>query len=126
MSDYAHIAAKIISRAREAWSNSPEHDNATSDGFDYHIAVDGLRPFGELYNETYVIANEGFPQIVEGSGLAELDRRKERAGQLWLQVLPELESYAADCKAAKFTGWSMGNGPVRRVRDKGSPQRRTR
>ena len=109
------VAAQIIARAREAWSNSPEV-NGGSDAFDFHIATVGVQAFGELYNEAYVLANEGHEVVVGGSN-AQLEERKERAARLFQQVLPELESYAADCRAAQYTGWSReSGGQIRRVR----------
>jgi len=107
--DTARTAARIIARARDA------HGGA--DAFDWQIKVEGIKPFGELYNEAYIIANEHLPQVDTATTDAELAERKARAAALWEQVLPELERYAADCKAAKFTGWSKeSEGPIRRVR----------
>lgn len=108
-------AALIIARARESWSNSPETSGGP-DAFDLHIAIAGLQPYGELYQEVYAIANEGHELVVVG-GEAQMEERKDRAARLWQEVLPELETYAADCRNAKYTGWSGQSGdPVRRVR----------
>jgi hypothetical protein len=111
----ATTAAMIIARARENWSNNPEVDGG-SDAFDFHIATVGVQPAGELYQEVYALANEGHDVIV-GGGQAQLEERKERAARLWEELLPELEAYAADCRNARYTGWSReSGGPVRRVR----------
>jgi hypothetical protein len=108
-------AARIIARARDAWTDNPETEGG-ADGFDHHISIVGVQPFGELYNETYTLANEGH-EIVVGGGEAQLAERKGRAAQLWAQVLPELEEYAAGCRSASFTGWSGRSAePVRRIR----------
>jgi hypothetical protein len=58
-------AALIIARARESWSNSPETSGGP-DAFDLHIAIAGLQPYGELYQEVYAIANEGHEVVVVG------------------------------------------------------------
>jgi hypothetical protein len=108
-------AAQIIARARESWTNNPETTGG-SDAFDYHIGIVGLQPFGELYQEVYAVANEGH-EVVVGGGEAQLEECKQRAARLWQELLPELEAYAADCRAAEYTGWSCeSGGPVRRVR----------
>lgn len=105
----ADVAAKIISRARQRGDSA--------DAFDYQIATEGLRPFGELYQETYGLANEPDGQVRPGDGDAALAERKDRAKRLWEQVLPELEIYAADRRAARYTGWSReSGGPIRRLR----------
>lgn len=107
--DIARTAARIIASARGSYNNA--------DAFDYMIKVEGIKPFGELYNECYRIANEHQATVAPGDTQDDLDDRKRRAGELWAQVLPELENYAAECKAARFTGWSrMSDGPIRRVR----------
>lgn len=108
-------AASIIARARDSWVNNPETDGDSADAFDHHISIVGLQPYGELYQEVYALANEGHTMIV-GGGQAQLDKRKERAVRLWQELLPELESYAADCRNASYTGWSEeSSGPVRPV-----------
>lgn len=102
-------AAQIIARARQSWTNNPDTDGST-DAFDYHIAIVGIEPFGELYQEVYAVANEGHRQ-------APVAECKERAARLWAELLPELESYAVECRNAKYTGWSRESGrAVRRVR----------
>ncbi|MGW5429964.1 hypothetical protein ACWET9_22540 [Streptomyces sp. NPDC004059] len=111
----ATTAAQIIARARESWTNNPETTGGT-DAFDLHIATVGLQPFGELYQEVYALANEGH-EVVVGGGEAQLAECKERAARLWAELLPELEAYAADCRAAQYTGWAReSGGPIRRVR----------
>lgn len=104
----AALAATIIARAREEYG-SP-------DAFDYKISIEGIAPFGELYQEAYALANERYPQVAPGDGEVVLAERKARAGALWEQVQPELAAYAADCRAARYTGWSReSGGPVRRI-----------
>ncbi len=106
--DTAHAAATIIARARAG--------HGSADMFDFKIATEGVEPFGELYNEAYLLANEGEPMVKEGDGEDVLAGRKTRAAELWERVLPELEAYATRCREARYTGWSReSGGPVRRV-----------
>jgi hypothetical protein len=115
MKTMTETAARIIAQAREAWTNNAETEGG-ADAFDHHISLVGVEPFGALYNEAYALANEGH-EVVAGGGETQLAERKERAAQLWAQVLPELEEYAAGCRSASFTGWSgQSDGPIRRVR----------
>lgn len=97
-------AARIIARARESWTNSPETDGG-AEAFDRHIGIVGIQPYGELYQEVYALANEGH-QVVVGGSEAHLSERKERAAHLWRTVLPELEAFAAQCRSTPRTGWS--------------------
>lgn len=100
------MAAGIIAAAREA--------HGDPDAFDLGIAAGGIAPFGELYQETYRIANPS--PAVPGDGEEQLAERAARAARLWAQVLPELEAYADRCRSASYTGWSRESGsPVRRV-----------
>lgn len=117
------IAATIIARARQAYLNTPQEDGGgtSADAFDYLVSIEGIESFGRFYNEAYSIANEGQSKLPATADDAEIDARatarRERAQALWQQVLPELESYAERCRAAKYTGWSReSGGTVRRVR----------
>ncbi|MFF1422033.1 hypothetical protein [Streptomyces sp. NPDC058280] len=106
--DIAHTAATIIARAREA-------SCSTSDAFDLQIGIEGIAPYGELYQEAYSLANEGYPGVVTGDGEEKLAERKARADRLWEKVLPELNLYAQRCRRSRYTGWSrQSKGPVRR------------
>jgi hypothetical protein len=110
----AHTAAVIIARARESYRNGEV--GGSTDAFDYKIGIEGIARYGELYQETYALANENHP-VKPGDGQDVLDACKERADALWAQVLPELEAYAANCRAARYTGWSPESGrSLRRAR----------
>lgn len=113
----SHIAATVIARARQNHTQtSPEEGGGSADDFDYYISSHGIEPYGPLYQETYALANEFHP-IVPGEGTDQLDKCRDRAAKLWEKILPELKIYEADCRQAKFTGWSReSNSPVRRVR----------
>lgn len=114
-------ARKVVNEARR------EHGDA--DRFDYYIAVNGLEPFGPLYNQVYILANEVPPMPDLSDERARLSpeefeslierraqERKRRASDLWNSLAPHLERYASECRKARFTGWStMSNGPVRLV-----------
>lgn len=116
MTEPSALAAQIIARARDAWTNNPETEG-DADAFDHHISTVGVQAHGELYNEAYALANEPHGHAAPGAGEAALAERKERARALFNDVLPELEAYAADCRAAQYTGWSsQSNGPIHRVR----------
>lgn len=96
--------AKVIARARENWTNNPETEGG-ADAFDRHIALVGVQPFGELYQEVYTLANEDH-EFVPGRGQAQLDERKARAAGLWEEMLPAMEAYAAECRSIRPVGWS--------------------
>lgn len=101
-------AAEIIKNAQANYGSA--------DDFDRMIATDGIAPYGELYQETYRLANQD--PVVPGANEEELAARKDRAAELWEEVLPELRVYADGCRQASYTGWSReSEGPVRRVRD---------
>ncbi|MFD1274875.1 hypothetical protein [Streptomyces kaempferi] len=109
-------AAQLIARARENWTNNPETEG-DADAFDHHISTVGIEPHGWLYNEAHALANEPYGEFEPGAGEAELTARADRARALFEEALPELEVYAAECRAAQYTGWSsQSNGPIRRVR----------
>ncbi|MFE7665604.1 hypothetical protein [Streptomyces celluloflavus] len=100
-------AATIIDRARQA--------HGSADGFDLKIVAEGLQPYGDLYSETYRLANEDHPPVKVGDDEAKLAERRARADLLWQEVLPHLRTYANGCRRARYTGWSRAsNGPVRR------------
>lgn len=117
--DVARTAAQIIAGARERYATSPETEGG-SDAFDFQVAAEGIARHGELYQETYLIANpvtDAPPVTSEAELEARASTRKARADALWQQVLPELEQYAANCRTARYTGWSREHGgPIRRVR----------
>lgn len=100
----ARTAARIISGARD------RYDHSNPSALDFRVATEGLERYGELYQETWAVANEGSERDDEPVCRA-------RADVLWEQVLPELEQYAHGCRSAKYTGWSRESGrSVRRVR----------
>ena len=109
-------AAQIIAAVRGRWANP--------DALDFRVAADGIAPYGDFYQEVYALANEGH-DVGPGTTPAELEERKQRAAQLWEQVLPGLEQYADECRRAKYTGWSWAsNRPLRRTTDhqEGTPE----
>lgn len=96
----AYAVRLIIARARERY---------VGDAFDRKVATEGVEGVAAvLYDEAYILANDAFPPIAPGAGEEELQRRKDRAAELWEQVLPGLEEYAKECRESC--------GPVRRVR----------
>lgn len=136
----ATAAATIIARARDYYQTTPPENGGgpSADAFDFMIATQGVVRGGELWQETYSLANEAWqtPHYTRAEAVeayetfesraeeveAKLAACEARADELWQRVLPELEAYAADCRAARYTGWSKGNGPIRRVRRGGQKQ----
>lgn len=115
MIDTKRTAAEIIARAKESYSHRPGGTDSDGDAFDLKIATEGVLPYGELYQETYALANEGH-EVKTGDGQEVLDKHKSRADLLWRQVLPKLNEYADDCRSARYSGWSRQlSGPVRRL-----------
>lgn len=130
----ATAAATIIARARDYYQTTPWENGGgpSADAFDAMIATQGVVRGGELWQETYSLANEAYRTHYKTRAEAEeayqtFEARADaveaeaaaweaRADELWQRVLPELEAYAAECRAARYTGWSKGNGPIRRVR----------
>ncbi|MET9671242.1 hypothetical protein ABZY19_39010 [Streptomyces sp. NPDC006475] len=111
---HENVADRIVAEARKNWTNNPEVDGG-ADAFDQYISVNGIEAFGPLYEETYRLANVDHP-IAAGAGEAAPEANRQRAQQLWQEVLPALERYADTCRTARYTGWSEASeGAVRRM-----------
>jgi hypothetical protein len=98
----------IIEHAREACGGAAQ--------FDFYTAVNGVEQAGQLYSETYLVANEALPAVQPGDSQEALRERDQRGRALWTEILPELELYAGACRAAEWRGWSReSGGPVHRI-----------
>ena len=98
-------AAAIIARARKTYG-------ASDDSFDLMIATAGIEA-DELHYAAYEIANESYGPAGDTEAQAE---RKARTTRLWDEALPDLQTYAAGCRDARYRGWSLeSDGPVRRI-----------
>ena len=116
--DFRNKARTVIADATDAERMSP-------DAFAVYTSIHGVEPFGPLYNEVYILANPKRP-IRQGMDPEEFrewcdqqDRmHRKRAQALWAELLPYLEKYADECRAAaregRVRGWSReSGGPVR-------------
>lgn len=126
---------------RQIMDESRANYQGTPDEFDYDLAVGGYPGSGAAYggnspdaalcidNAVYQLANGPLrAQLSEPGDPSEdsvidpattpLDQRPPliRKGRLRALLAPHMEAFVSDARSAKYTGWSRGNGPVRRVR----------
>ena len=118
--EFRNKAHAVIADAADAKYMSP-------DAFAYYTSIYGVEPYGPLYNQVYILANPQRPVPSTGpkdpeefeAWCDQQDRlHRDRAQALWAQLLPYLEGYAAECRAAaregRFHGWSKeSRGPIR-------------
>lgn len=104
-------AAAVITEARRTAATgenlAAEHALTTAQ-FDYDISVHGVGGlYGPLGQATYTIVRQGMPS-------ATTDEVEAAWHTTWTEIQPELDAYAARCRAHSYTGWSNANrNPIR-------------
>ncbi len=112
--------AAVLDRARELFGG-------TAAEFDYSMSTDTRislhrqdgdnrgatgDAMAEINNACHELANAHLPEVVPG-GDSDLGQREAAGRALRAGLAPQIEAYAAQCRAKRYTGWSKWSaGPI--------------
>lgn len=117
--DLSQVFSRVLDSARQEFGGSRS-------AFDHEIAVGDRSNSAWLgiYNAIYTLARTELQRALTPDGdpadgseeTAEVRPDIVRARRLRELLAPHLDALVADCKGARYTGWSMMHGgPIRRV-----------